>query len=290
MTNADFEFIAALLKERSGLIITTDKLYLLQTRLVTVLRDHKLAGLPELVGLLRQPGTTAVKDAVIDAMTTNETSFFRDLHPFETLRKSIIPALIERRKEARSLRIWSAACSTGQEPYSIAMILKDHFPILGGWNVEIVGTDISPTVLARAREGIYSTFEIQRGMPIHTLVRHFDQVQDQWRAKSELRRTVTFKQVNLLQDFSSLGLFDIVMCRNVLIYFDLSTKGTILSAMARRIPADGSLVMGGAESMFGISDVFAPVSGLKGVYGIAKSVRAHPNAQVARVMSFVPAA
>jgi chemotaxis protein methyltransferase CheR len=290
MTNADFEFIAALLKERSGLIITTDKLYLLQTRLVTVLRDHKLAGLPELVGLLRQPGTTAVKDAVIDAMTTNETSFFRDLHPFETLRKSIIPALIERRKEARSLRIWSAACSTGQEPYSIAMILKDHFPILGGWNVEIVGTDISPTVLARAREGIYSTFEIQRGMPIHTLVRHFDQVQDQWRAKSELRRMVTFKQVNLLQDFSSLGLFDIVMCRNVLIYFDLSTKGTILSAMARRIPADGSLVMGGAESMFGISDVFAPVSGLKGVYGIAKSVRAHPNAQVARVMSFVPAA
>jgi chemotaxis protein methyltransferase CheR len=290
MTNADFEFIAALLKERSGLIITTDKLYLLQTRLVTVLRDHKLAGLSELVGLLRQPGTTAVKDAVIDAMTTNETSFFRDLHPFETLRKSIIPALIERRKEARSLRIWSAACSTGQEPYSIAMILKDHFPILGGWNVEIVGTDISPTVLARAREGIYSTFEIQRGMPIHTLVRHFDQVQDQWRAKSELRRMVTFKQVNLLQDFSSLGVFDIVMCRNVLIYFDQSTKSAILAAIARRIPADGSLVMGGAESMFGISDVFAPVSGLKGVYGIAKSVRAHPNAQVARVMSFVPAA
>ncbi len=290
MTNADFEFIASFLKARSGLIITTDKLYLLQTRLMPVLSDHKLAGLPELVTSLRHPGATTLKDAVVDAMTTNETSFFRDLRPFETLRKSIIPALIERRREARSLRIWSAACSTGQEPYSIAMILKDHFPILGGWNVEIVGTDISPTVLARAREGIYSTFEIQRGMPIQTLVRHFDQVQDQWQAKNELRRAVTFKPINLLQDFSSLGMFDLVMCRNVLIYFDQSTKRTILTAIARRIPADGSLVLGGAESMFGICDAFAPVPGLKGVYGVTKSIHAHPNAQPARATSLIPAA
>jgi chemotaxis protein methyltransferase CheR len=290
MTNVDFEFIASLLKERSGLIITTDKLYLLQTRLVSILRDHKLAGLPDLVALLRHPGTAALKDAVVDAMTTNETSFFRDNHPFETLRKSVIPALIERRREARVLRIWSAACSTGQEPYSIAMILKDHFPILGGWNVEIIGTDISPTVLARAREGIYSTFEIQRGMPIHTLVRHFDQVQDQWQAKSELRRAVTFKAANLLQDFSALGTFDIVMCRNVLIYFDQSTKGTILSAIARRMSADGSLVLGGAESMFGICNAFAPVPGLKGVYGTAKTVQTHPNAQASRATTFNSAA
>ena len=290
MTGADFDFMASLLKERSGLIITSDKLYLLQTRLAAILREHKLADLPELVALLRQPGTAALKDKVVDAMTTNETSFFRDLHPFETLRKSIIPALIERRKEARALRIWSAACSTGQEPYSIAMILKDHFPILAGWNVEIVATDISPTVLARAREGIYSTFEIQRGMPIHTLVRHFDQLEGQWQAKSELRRAVTFKPANLLEDFSSLGMFDIVMCRNVLIYFDQRTKGTILSAIARRMPSDGSLVLGGAESMFGICDAFAPVQGLKGVYSSAKSIHIHPNAQGTRPVPFVPAA
>ena len=290
MISADFDFIASLLKERSGLIITNDKLYLLQTRLTAILRDHNLVDLPALVALLRQPGTAALKDKVVDAMTTNETSFFRDLHPFETLRKSIIPALIERRKEARTLRIWSAACSTGQEPYSIAMILTDHFPALAGWNAEIVATDISPTVLARAREGIYSTFEIQRGMPIHTLVRHFDQMEGQWQAKSELRRAVTFRSANLLEDFTSLGMFDIVMCRNVLIYFDHRTKGTILSAIARRMPLDGSLVLGGAESMFGICDAFAPVQGLKGVYGIAKSIQAHPSAQAARAVSFVPAA
>ena len=290
MISADFDFIAALLKERSGLIITNDKLYLLQTRLAAILRDHNLVDLPALVALLRQPGTAALKDKVVDAMTTNETSFFRDLHPFETLRKSVIPALIERRKEARTLRIWSAACSTGQEPYSIAMILKDHFPALAGWNVEIVATDISPTVLARAREGVYSTFEIQRGIPIHTLVRHFNQMEGQWQAKNELRRAVNFKLTNLLEDFSSLGTFDIVMCRNVLIYFDQRTKGTILSAIARRMPLDGSLVLGGAESMFGICDAFAPVHGLKGVYGIAKAIQAHPSAQVLRPVPFVPAA
>jgi chemotaxis protein methyltransferase CheR len=290
MTSADFDFIASLLKERSGLIINSDKLYLLQTRLMPILKDHKLAGLSELVCVLRRPGTAALKDQVVDAMTTNETSFFRDHHPFETLRKSIIPALIERRKEARALRIWSAACSTGQEPYSIAMILKDHFPTLAGWNVDIVATDISPTVLARAKEGTYSTFEIQRGMPIQSLIRHFDQTGSQWQAKNELRRAVTFKMANLLEDFSSLGTFDIVMCRNVLIYFEQETKRMILSAMARRMPNDGSLVLGGAESMFGICDAFAPVSGLKGVYGISKSIRTHPNAQAQRATSLIPAA
>jgi chemotaxis protein methyltransferase CheR len=173
MTSAEFAIIAAFLRDRSGLIIGQDKTYLLETRLAAILRDHKIAGLPGLAEHLRQPGASAVKDKVVDAMTTNETSFFRDNHPFDTLRQSIIPGLIERRAGARSLRIWSAACSTGQEPYSLAMMMRDHFPILAGWRVEIVATDLSPTVLDRAREGIYSTFEVQRGLPIQMLIRHF---------------------------------------------------------------------------------------------------------------------
>ena len=271
MTSAEFAIIAAFLKDRSGLIIGQDKTYLLETRLAAILRDHKIAGLPALAEHLRQPGASAVKDKVVDAMTTNETSFFRDNHPFDTLRQSIIPGLIERRAATRSLRIWSAACSTGQEPYSLAMMMKDHFPILAGWRVEIVATDLSPTVLDRAREGIYSTFEVQRGLPIQMLIRHFDQIEPNWQIKPELRRTINFRPLNLLEDFAVLGQFDIVLCRNVLIYFDQPTKTRILNGITRRIVPDGALMLGGAESVFGLCEGLAGVPGLKGVYSHAKS-------------------
>jgi len=273
MTGADFAFVAAFLKQRSGLIITQDKIYLLETRLAAILRDNNLDSLAALVDVLRQPGAASVKDQVVDAMTTNETSFFRDNHPFDALRKSVIPGLIERRAATRCLRIWSAACSTGQEPYSLAMMLKDSFPILGGWKVEIVATDLSPSVLDRAREGIYSTFEVQRGMPIQMLVRHFDQQEPNWRIKPELRQMVSFRPLNLLEDFSVLGQFDVVLCRNVLIYFDQPTKTRILAAIAKRIAADGVLLLGGAESVFGLSDAFSGLAGLKGVYGHAKPTK-----------------
>jgi len=273
MTGAEFAFIAQFLKERSGLIITQDKMYLLETRLAAILRDNNLSGLGPLVDVLRQPGPARIKDQVVDAMTTNETSFFRDNNPFDALRKSVIPGLIERRAASRSLRIWSAACSTGQEPYSLAMMLKDSFPILGGWKVEIVATDLSPSVLERAREGLYSTFEVQRGLPIQLLVRHFDQQEPNWQIKRELRQMVNFRALNLLEDFSALGQFDVVLCRNVLIYFDQPTKTRILGAIARRIVADGALLLGGAESVFGLSDAFGGVAGLKGVYGHAKQTK-----------------
>jgi chemotaxis protein methyltransferase CheR len=276
MNGADFAFVAAFLKERSGLIITQDKMYLLETRLTSILRDHGISNLTALAEVLRQPGAATVKDQVVDAMTTNETSFFRDNHPFETLRKSILPGLIEKRAATRSLRIWSAACSTGQEPYSLAMMLKDSFPILGGWKVEIVATDLSPTVLEKARSGIYSTFEVQRGLPIQMLVRHFDQQEPNWQIKRELRQTVTFRALNLLEDFSALGQFDVVLCRNVLIYFDQPTKTRILSAIARRVVTDGVLLLGGAESVFGLTDAFTGVTGLKGVYGHAKGAKPAP--------------
>jgi len=273
MTSNDFAVIAAFLKERSGLIISEDKTYLLETRLSGILREHSVAGLSGLAELLRQPGPHAVKGKVVDAMTTNETSFFRDSHPFDTLRQSLIPKMIERRAGARSLRIWSAACSTGQEPYSLAMMMKDNFPILAGWKVEIVATDLSPTVLDRAREGIYSTFEVQRGLPIQMLVRHFEQEEPNWRIKRELRQTVSFRPLNLLEDFSSLGQFDIVLCRNVLIYFDQPTKTRVLNGISRRIAPDGALLLGGAESVFGLCNALAALPGLKGVYGHAGSFK-----------------
>ncbi len=270
MTGNDFSFIAGLLKSRSGLIITQDKTYLLETRLSPMIRELGLKDLSALIDLLRQPAFEALRERVVDAMTTNETSFFRDNHPFETLRKTVLPGLIERRAAARTLRIWSAASSTGQEPYSLAMIIKDHFPILAGWRLEIVATDISPTVLSRARAGIYSTFEVQRGLPIQMLVRHFDQVGNDWRIKDELRRNINFRPANLLEDFSSLGMFDVVLCRNVLIYFDQETKSRILSAIAKNMANDGALLLGGAESVFGICDALAGLPGLKGVYSHAK--------------------
>ena len=287
MTSADFAVIAAFLKERSGLIITQDKIYLLETRLAAILRDHKFAGLPALADHLRQPGPSAVKNSVVDAMTTNETSFYRDSHPFDTMRQSVIPGLIERRASTRTLRIWSAACSTGQEPYSLAMMIKDSFPILSGWRIEIIATDLSPTVLDRAREGLYSTFEVQRGLPIQMLVRHFDQEEPYWRIKREIRQTISFRPLNLLEDFSALGQFDIVLCRNVLIYFDQPTKARILKDITRRLAPDGALFLGGAESVFGICDALAPLPGLKGVYGHAKTARSTASVPPALPVSAV---
>lgn len=270
MNANDFTFIAGLLKSRSGLVITPDKTYLLETRLTSMMRETSQKDLSGLIDLLRQPTSEALRERVVDAMTTNETSFFRDNHPFETLRKSVLPGLIERRAASRSLRIWSAACSTGQEPYSLAMIIKDHFPILSGWRIEIVATDISPSVLERARTGLYSTFEVQRGLPIQMLVRHFDQVGNDWRIKEDLKRNIVFKSANLLEDLSHLGMFDVVLCRNVLIYFDQDTKARILRAIARNMAPDGALLLGGAESVFGICDALAGLPGLKGVYSHAK--------------------
>jgi len=277
MTGPDFTFIAALLKDRSGLIITPDKGYLLETRLGPIARERGLASLAALIDALRQPGSDALKNQVVDAMTTNETSFFRDSHPFDTLRKSVIPGLIQRRASSRTLRVWSAACSTGQEPYSLAMTIKDHFPILGNWRIEIIATDISPSVLERARAGTYSTFEVQRGLPIQMLVRHFDQVGETWRIKDDLRRNITFRSANLLEDIAGLGTFDIVLCRNVLIYFDQPTKTRIMHAIARRIAPDGALLLGGAESVIGLCDAFTGFPGLKGVYGHTAQIPPKPT-------------
>jgi chemotaxis protein methyltransferase CheR len=215
---------------------------------------------------MREGRNEALIGQVVDAMTTNETSFFRDRHPFDAMKKVLLPGLVERRAAQRHLRIWSAACSTGQEAYSLAMMLRDDFPLLAAWRIEIIGTDISPSAVARARDGAYSTFEVQRGLPIQLLIRHFDQAGEQWRIKPGLRRMADFREFNLLSELAPLGQFDIILCRNVLIYFDIPTKTRVLQAMHRRLARDGALILGGAESVFGICDSYTDVAGLRGVY------------------------
>ena len=265
MTPLDYEFLRKLLKERSGLDLSSDKQYLVESRLIPLARKAGLPGIAELVQKMKG-GSDALTSEVVEAMTTNETFFFRDKIPFDHLRETVLPALIQARASRRSLRIWSAASSTGQEPYSIAMCLKEFAPALAGWRVEIVATDLSQGVLEKSRAGIFSQFEVQRGLPIQMLVKHFTQVGELWQLNADIRAMVQHRQLNLLQDFSHLGTFDVIFCRNVLIYFDQDTKAGVFDRLARALEPDGVLTLGAAESVVGISDAFRPYPERRGLY------------------------
>jgi chemotaxis protein methyltransferase CheR len=265
VTPLDYEYLRKLLKERSGLDLSADKQYLVESRLVPLARKAGLAGISELVQKMKT-GAEALTTEVVEAMTTNETFFFRDKIPFDHLREAVLPALVQARAARRSLRIWCAASSTGQEPYSIAMCLKEASHLFAGWRTEIVATDLSQDVLEKARAGIYSQFEVQRGLPIQMLVKHFTQNGELWQLDSEIRGMVQHRQLNLLQDFSHLGTFDIVFCRNVLIYFDQPTKTNIFERIARMLEPDGVLALGAAESVVGITNAFKPYPDRRGLY------------------------
>ena len=265
MKAEDFQFISSLLKERSGLVLSSDKVYLLESRLIPVARKRGLKGLDDLVDTIRRTKPEPLIADVTEAMTTNESFFFRDTKPFDLFRDNVLPHIIASRP-GKSFRIWCAAASTGQEPYSLAMVLKEQAAKLAGWKYEIVGTDLSREVLERARKGLYSQFEVQRGLPIQFLVKYFEKKDDQWQIKADIRAMIQYKELNLLHDLKSLGNFDVVFCRNVLIYFDQPTKGRILENISKLMPADGMLFLGGAETVLGISDKFKPLSGQRGVY------------------------
>ena len=269
MSPSDFELVSALLKERSGLSLTPDKVYLLESRLGPVARRHALAGLPELIDRLRRQKPEPLARDVVEAMTTNESFFFRDVKPFEAFRTAMLPRLREARVGTRTLRIWSAACSHGQEAYSLAMLLEEHRAQLEGWRIEIVATDIAEQVMARAREGLYSQFEVQRGLPIRMLTKHFAKEGDSWRLSPTIRGMVSFRRFNLLDDPRPLGRFDVVFCRNVLIYFDPPTKARVLAGIARQLAPDGFLVLGAAETVLGVSDALRPWPAEHGVYALA---------------------
>ena len=282
MTPHDYDYLRKLLRRHSGLVLSADKQYLVESRLLPLARKVGVASLSELVVRLKGPAAEPLIADVVDAMTTNETFFFRDRIPFEHFRETMLPALMTARAQKRQLRIWCAACSTGQEPYSLAMCLKQMEQEIAGWRVEILASDLSNEVLEKARHGIYSQFEVQRGLPIALLVKYFTQVGENWQLASELRAMVKFRQLNLLRDFSSLGRFDVVFCRNVLIYFDNETKIDVLHRLARNMEPDGFLVLGAAETVIGLTERFKPYGDRRGLYA------PNPDAPAPQMANVIP--
>ena len=265
MTPLDYEYLRKLLKERSGLDLSADKQYLVESRLLPLARRSNLNGIPELVQRMKG-GAELLTSEVVEAMTTNETFFFRDKIPFDHLKDAVLPALAQARAARRALRIWCAASSTGQEPYSIAMLVKEMTALFSGWRIEIVATDLSQAVLEKSRAGLFSQFEVQRGLPIHLLVKYFAQKGELWQLNADIRSMVQHRQLNLLQDISHLGTFDVIFCRNVLIYFDQQTKAGIFGKVARMLEPDGVLALGAAESVVGITNLFKPYPDRRGLY------------------------
>jgi chemotaxis protein methyltransferase CheR len=276
VTPLDYEYLRRLLKERSGLDLAADKQYLVESRLLPLARRTGVAGIPELVLKMRS-GAEQLTSQVVEAMTTNETFFFRDKIPFDHLCDSILPELAQSRAGRRSIRVWSAASSTGQEPYSIAMCLREFGPALSGWRSEIIATDLSQEVLEKSKAGLYSQFEVQRGLPIQLLVKYFNQLGEFWQLSADIRGMVQHRQLNLLQDFTHLGKFDVIFCRNVLIYFDQATKVSIFERLARMLEPDGYLMLGAAESVVGITDLFRPCQDRRGLYQLNPTRVARPG-------------
>jgi chemotaxis protein methyltransferase CheR len=274
MTPADFQLLAKFLKEQSGLSLAEDKGYLLESRLVPVARAHGLKSVDDVAAEVRAGHNQRLMNAVVEAMTTNESFFFRDIKPFEQFKEFVLPQMLARRATTKQLRIWSAACSTGQEPYTLAMLLTEAAARLQGWRVEIIATDIAPGVLAKARSGLYSQFEVQRGLPVQMLLKHFGQKAEGWEIAPQLKAMINFREFNLLSDMKGLGVFDVVFCRNVLIYFDQPTKADVLARMRGQMREDGILYLGGAETVLGVSDAFRPVQGQRGLYSTTDTAAA----------------
>ena len=267
----DYDFMVTFLMERSGLVLSQDKAYLLENRLLPVARKHMMGSLDDLFQALRALNDDDLIREVTEAMTTNESFFFRDLTPFEQFQQTVLPRFIEARASTKRLRIWCAAAATGQEPYTLAMILNEEREKISDWRIEIIATDLSTAALERAREGSYTQFEVQRGLPVHHLVKYFEQQESHWQIDSAIRAMVDYRTLNLLEGIGTIGPVDIIFCRNVLIYFDQDTKGRVLDEMSKLLPDDGYLYLGGAETVLGVSDVFKPVSDLSGVYRVVGS-------------------
>jgi chemotaxis protein methyltransferase CheR len=251
--NADtFKYVCELVHRRAAILIEAGKEYLVDARLGPIAKAHGLPSVDALVDKLRRDERGPLAQEVIEALTTNETSFFRDIHPFEVLRTTVLPTLIRARAATRSLRIWCAAASTGQEPYSIAMTIREHFPELATWNVQIIATDINATVLARARSGIFRQLEVNRGLPAAMLVKHFEKNGIDWQIKPSLRQMISFQELNLLERWPLFAQQDVVFIRNVLIYFDIPTKRELLRRVRENLRDDGYLFLGGAETTMNI--------------------------------------
>ncbi len=272
MNITDFEIYSELLKTKSGLTLTQDKSYLLVSRLNPVAKKWGYDDIPAMTHALRAVPPKDLVNDIIEAMTTNETSFFRDNTPFDVFKNTVIPHYQKKNPPNKKMRIWCAAASSGQEPYSLAMMLKEEQAKLPGWQFEIVATDISHEILDQAREGVYTQFEIQRGLPITLLMKYFSQQPDnKWAINDEIKNMVNYKYFNLLDGMTSLGKFDVVFCRNVLIYFDQPTKKDVMERIHPLMADDGFFFLGGAETVLGITEQFKNVPNCRGLYAKAAS-------------------
>lgn len=260
LSSTSFEYVRTVLRERSGHNLESDKAYLVETRLLPVARRHGLASVDDLVLRLRSRANETLVGELVEAMTINETFFFRDGHPFEALRQTVLPELVRSRSSVRSLNIWSAACASGQEAYSVAMLLCDDFPALAGWNVRLIASDLSAAMLERARLGRYSELEVARGLSPQMRQRYFTHHKDGWHIRDELRRMVEVCCINLSGPWPELPPLDLILLRNVLIYFDVPTRQAILRKVRRVLQPDGYLLLGGAETTHNLDDAFVPVS------------------------------
>lgn len=265
MTQDDFKFLQGLMQRRAGIALWNEKLYLADLRLTALAAECGVADVAELFARVRR-GDADLEERMVEALTTNETYFFRDIRPFEQLETVMLPALIAARARTRRLRIWCSAVSSGQEAYSVAMVLARRKHELAGWKVDIVGSDLSRAMIARAMAGRYSHFEVQRGLPMREMVAHFRRDDDGWHVSQDLRDAVDFKVVNLAEELPPLGVFDIVLCRNLLIYFDLPTKAAVLGRVARTLAPDGYVVLGAAESVVGLRSGLMPDPDNRGLY------------------------
>jgi chemotaxis protein methyltransferase CheR len=259
ISTVDFDYLRKLMRDHTAIVLDAGKEYIAESRLANLVSDEGFDSIPALIRQLRTNSFTGLHRRVVNAMTNNETWFFRDMLPYQALQKVMMPALLASRAAERTIRIWSAACSTGQEPYSTAMLLRENFPELRGWKVRILATDISGTVLEKAQQGRYSQLEVNRGLPINLLTRYFHRDGMAWVISPELRDAVEFQQVNLSQAWSLMPQFDIIFIRNVLIYFDVEMKKEILRRVHRQLRPDGYMLMGGAETTLNLSDDFERV-------------------------------
>jgi chemotaxis protein methyltransferase CheR len=260
LSGASFEYVRSVLRERSAHVLEEDKAYLVEARLLPVARRHGLGSVEELVRRLRGRGDERLLAELVEAMTINETSFFRDGHPFEALREAVLPELVRLRSAERRLSVWSAACSSGQEAFSVALLLRHHFPALAGWDVRLIASDLSAAMLERGRRGRYSPLEVSRGLPPELLRGYFSEQEGGWQIRDDVRRQVEFRPVNLSGPWPELPPLDLVLMRNVLIYFDVPTRQQVLGRVRRVLRPDGYLLLGGAETTYNLDDDFVPVS------------------------------
>ena len=260
ISKSDFNYVRDLVRRHSAISLEPDKAYLIETRLAPLARQTGFDSLQALIASLRTKPGADLRDRVIEAMFTHETSFFRDGHPFEILKSMILPSLLAKRPLGQNLTIWCAACSSGQEPFSVAMLAREHFPDLARGRLRTIATDLSEPILARAREGLYTQTEINRGLPPALLARYFDKQGSCWRLKLEIRRMVDFQRSNLAEEWPNLPSPDIIFMRNVLIYFDQETKKSILSKIRKTLKPDGYLILGSSETTLNLDPTFESLS------------------------------